>query len=91
MADKQQNTICVKLPDDLALALRARADAEGLNISEILRSMIHQWVYNETPSVDDGYRAGRALGLRAAHVAVSHLVVPETYEEALAILQAQRR
>lgn len=90
MANNNRGVACVKLPDDLAEALRVRADAEGLTVSEVLRAMVQAWVYDERPSVDEGYRAGRAVGMKMAHIAVSNVIsqMPMTYEDALAIIKA---
>ncbi len=79
------NPVCVRLPDDLDVALRQRAEAEGLSVSELLISMLSHWVYGSTPSVDEGYKQARSLATKLAHEAVSRAIddLPSTYEEAI--------
>lgn len=89
MASDDQ-TICLKLSIDLATALRSRAASENLTISDVLRSMIMEWVYDERPSVDDGYKQGRSIAMKMAHLTVSKLIndqMPDNFEEAMNILR----
>ena len=82
--------MCVRFPEDLDAALRARAEAEGLSPSELLRALAQQYVYNEQPSVDAGYMHARSLAIKLAHEAVSRAVdehLPRTYEEAIQAVQ----
>jgi hypothetical protein len=87
MSEKSLPPICVRLPEDLDVAIRTRGAAEGLSPSEMLRSIITQWAYGSTPSVDEGYRQARSIAVRLAHEAIARAFdqLPEGYEEALAL------
>jgi hypothetical protein len=90
-ADDQ--TICLKLSIDLATALRSRAASENLTISDVLRSMVMEWVYDERPSVDDGYKQGRSIAMKVAHQTVTHLIadrMPDNFEDAMALINSRR-
>lgn len=84
MARTTASPICVRLPEDLDAAIRARCEAEGLTPSELMRSLASQYVYNDTPSVDAGYMQARTLAAKMAHAAVSAAIenLPQTFEEA---------
>lgn len=82
--------LAVRLPDDLDALVRSRAESEGLTTSELLRSIVSQWAYGTMPSVGEGYVAARNVAIQAAHVALSNAFadsMPETYEEAIRLLQ----
>jgi len=79
------NPIAVRLTDDLEVAFRARAEAEGLSSSELLRAIVAQYVYNEQPSTDAGYHVGRALAYQTAIALVKETMeqsFPPTFEQA---------
>ena len=69
--------LCVRLPPDLDAAVRERAAREGLSVSEIFRALMSQWVYQQTPSVDEGYYNARQLAMKLAHEAVSNVIANE--------------
>lgn len=85
--------MCVRLPEDLDAAVRALAESEGISPSEVLRSAVHQRVYSQIPSVDEGYKQARGLAIQFAHEAVNLAAeqIPDSYEEAMEFLQARRR
>ena len=87
--------ICARLPPDLDAALRQRADAEGVTVTELMRAIAYRYVYGATSNFEEGYAAGRSLALQLTHYAMASAIsdafaehIPQTYEEALAILQA---
>ena len=80
-------TLCVKLPIDLATALRARAAAESLSVSEVLRSIIEQWLMGTQPSTDQGYIQARRYATMLAQQALQTALqnIPQTYDQAVSL------
>jgi len=64
--------------------------AQGVTISEWLRNLVYQAVYQQSPTFDDGYFSGKNLGLHYAIVRTQEAFREgaQTPEEALAYLQA---
>ena len=79
--------ICVKLPQDLDTAVRVLAEAQGISVSELLRTLLAQVVYGHASSVDDGYLAARRWASRLAHHALRAAInaLPEDHDQAMAI------
>lgn len=84
----KEHTICVRLDEELDAMLRARCGAEGLQISEVVISLLRQWLTGVVPTVDDGYRQAKGIALLAARLAIGLAAnnLPQTYDEALAFL-----
>jgi hypothetical protein len=62
----KKGPICFRLPDDLHMAINQMAEAQGLTTSELVRDILYRLVYNDVPTVDEGFIAGRTLGLSVA-------------------------
>lgn len=75
--------ICAKLPEDLEYALRDRAEAEGISVSEITRHAIAAFVFGSIPGAQEGYaqakRLATQMALQAMHNGLASL--PDTLEE----------
>lgn len=87
MAEKV-HTICVRLDEELDALLRQRCTMEGLQISEVVISLLRQWLTGTVPTVDDGYRQAKAMALVCVRFVIGHAAknLPQTYEEAIAFL-----
>lgn len=48
------------------MAINQMAEAQGLTTSELVRDILYRLVYNDVPTVDEGFIAGRTLGLSVA-------------------------
>lgn len=75
--------LCLRLPDDLHLAVVQLAANAGMNTSEWMRDVLFRVVYGEPPGVDEGYTQGRQIA-----VAATFAVVREAISQALASLPA---
>ena len=62
----KKGPICFRLPDDLHMAINQMAEAQGVTTSELVRDVLFRLVYNDAPGVDEGFIAGRTLGLSVA-------------------------
>lgn len=82
--------ICTRIPDGMDAAVDALVAAQGVSISEWLRNLVYQAVYQQSPTFDDGYFQGKNLGLHYALVRTQEAFreSAQTPEEALAYLQA---
>jgi len=82
--------ICTRIPDGMDAAVDALVAAQGVSISEWLRNLVYQAVYQQSPTFDDGYFQGKSLGLHYALVVAQEAFrdSAQTPEEALAYLKA---
>jgi hypothetical protein len=91
---KPGEPIAFRLPADLDEAVRERALAEGLSMSEMLRSIVSQWAYGSTPSADAGYFQARGVAVAAAHEVLRKVFdqfLPTSYEQALQLVTQRPR
>jgi len=85
--------LCVRLPDDLHLAVIQLAQDNGMSPSEWMRDMLFRLIYGAPPGIEEGYLQGRNIGIAAAmktiHLAVKNAIdaMPGTVEEAMPLTQ----
>lgn len=79
--------LCFRLPVDLHQAVEHAAANANMSISEWVRDMLYRVVYADPPGVQEGYLAGRALGLRLMNEQFRQaaLALPESVEEAMTL------
>ena len=77
-----------RLGPELDAVLEARAQAEGVSPSEMLRNIVHAWAYSEMPSADQGYYSARAQAGQIAHYLIARAAdtLPASAEELDAML-----
>ena len=82
--------ICIRIPAEWRAQIEVICASTGVTISEFLRSAA-AFAMNHGVGIDEGYMAGRAIGLQMAHVALEQAsqALPETYEGAMALLGNQ--
>ena len=90
---KNDAIVCTNLGDpEFAKAIKARAHAEGITTSELIRFLLEQWVTGKTPSTSSGYEQGKRVGYGVAVAVITTTKLPDTYEEAVAeILRRKKR
>jgi hypothetical protein len=85
--------LCLRLPDDLHLAVVQLARDANMNTSEWMRDVLFRVVYGEPPGVDEGYAQGRQIATAAALALIRDAVLqavaslPATAEEAIPLTQ----
>ena len=77
--------VCVRLPLDLHHAVEHAAANANMSVSEWVRDMLYRVVYADPPGIQEGYLAGRSLGLRLMNEQFRQcaLALPDSVEEAM--------
>lgn len=75
---------CVRIPPDQRALLEHHAQAGGLSLSDLIRTILMAYFQGQAGSTD-GYLHARALGTHIARRALSEALnnLPDTYEEAV--------
>jgi len=81
--------LCLRLSDDLHMAVIQLAQDQGMNVSEWMRDLLFRVVYGEPPGVNEGYIQGRQIGIAAAFTVIREAIeaLPATAEEAMPLTQ----
>lgn len=90
MADS--TPICARLDAELVQLIDQAAANEGIGRSEIVRNVLMQWAFGNTPSADEGYRQALRIApmLAIALIRRAEHTLPATLEEAQVILAESR-
>lgn len=82
--------LCVRLPEDLELAVHQSAEQSGVSPSEFIRDLIFRSVYGEPLGIAEGYMQGRAVGYKIVQLVLGGIQLPDNVEDAIAMLQTAR-
>jgi hypothetical protein len=81
----------VRLPADLVAAVEHACREHNISPSELLRSLVSQWVYGDgaLKGPEAGYAEARSMATRLAHVALKEAIkrLPLDHDRANSMLQ----
>lgn len=82
--------VSIRIPAEWRAQIESICAVQGVTLSEYFRSALLLQMNSGVSGIDEGYMAGRMIGLQIAHraLALAGTQLPETYEEALAFLNA---
>lgn len=93
--DPSSKTVAVRLPADLASAVKLACAQHGMTPSEFLRSLVSEWAYGKTQLTgpDEGYTEARSMATQLAHAALKDALagLPGDHQAARTMLQGIRR
>lgn len=91
-ADPSSETLSVRVSGELANAVHAFCEQQGIQVGEFLRSAIESGIFGKQglSGPDLGYQSARSMAAQIAHAVLSDALgkLPETHEEMVAMLQS---
>jgi hypothetical protein len=89
--DPSTKSVAVRLSPDLASAVDAVCEEQGITASEFLRGLVSSWVYGKTQlsGPDEGYTQAKSMAAQLAHAALRSALasLPESHDGAATMLQ----